>query len=33
MNNAWNLEGKTYEKGWSADQTSLAKKSKYFNRT
>ena len=30
MNNAWNFEGKTYEKGWSADQTSPAKKSKYF---
>lgn len=30
MNNAWNFDNKTYQKGWSADQTSPAKKSRYL---
>jgi len=30
VKNAWNLEGKTYQKGWAADNTAPARKVKYF---
>ena len=30
MNNAWNFEGKSYEKGWTQDSTSPAKKNRYI---
>ena len=30
VKNAWNLEGKSYQKGWAADSTTPARKVKYF---